>query len=75
MVDGDGGINNRLLKIDAAGTVEAATSNENSTQPGQFDIPHNIVMDDLRRLWVADRANKRIQVVALLVEHELARCC
>jgi hypothetical protein len=62
VVDGDGGLNNRMLKIDASGNVEAATSDINGTQPGQFNIPHNIVMDDMRRLWVADRANKRIQV-------------
>jgi hypothetical protein len=62
VVDGDGGMNNRLLKIGADGQVQAVTSNMNSTLPGQFDIPHNIVMDDMRRLWVADRANKRIQV-------------
>lgn len=55
-------MNNRMLKIDTSGNVEAATSDINGTQPGQFDIPHNIVMDDMRRLWVADRANKRIQV-------------
>jgi hypothetical protein len=61
-VDGDGGMNNRLLKIGTDGLVQAVTSNMNGTLPGQFDIPHNIVMDGMRRLWVADRANKRIQV-------------
>jgi hypothetical protein len=57
-------MNNRLLKINADGIVEAETGNANSTLPGQFDIPHNIVMDDMQRLWVADRANKRIQVLS-----------
>ena len=61
-MDGDGGMNNRLLKIDESGNVVASSGNINGTQPGQFNIPHNIVMDDMRRLWVADRANKRIQV-------------
>ena len=62
VVDGDGGMNNRLLKIDNSGNVVASSTNINGTLPGQFNIPHNIVMDDMRRLWVADRANKRIQV-------------
>jgi hypothetical protein len=62
VVDGDGGMNNRLLKIGADGSVESVTGNANSSLPGLFDIPHNIVMDDMRRLWVADRANMRLQV-------------
>ena len=62
VVDGDGGMNNRLLKIDEEGSVVAATGDVNGSLPGQFNIPHNVVMDDMRRLWVADRANKRVQV-------------
>lgn len=30
--------------------------------PGELDVPHNIAMDSKGRLYVADRANKRIQV-------------
>jgi hypothetical protein len=54
-------MNNRVLKIDAAGSVVAVSGNSNGTEPGQFNVPHNIVMDDMSRLWLADRANKRIQ--------------
>jgi hypothetical protein len=61
VVDGDGGMNNRMLKIDTAGSVVAVSGNSNGTEPGQFNVPHNIVMDGMSRLWVADRANKRIQ--------------
>jgi peptidylamidoglycolate lyase len=30
--------------------------------PGEFDIPHNVVLDHLGRVYVADRTNARIQV-------------
>ena len=30
--------------------------------PGQLDVPHSIVMDSNERLYVADRANKRVQM-------------
>ncbi len=30
--------------------------------PGQFHLPHSIAFDDAGRLYVADRANKRIQI-------------
>jgi len=32
------------------------------TGPGQFDVPHSIVIDSRGRLYVADRSNKRIQI-------------
>jgi len=30
--------------------------------PGQFDLPHSVDIDRNRRVYVADRANSRIQV-------------
>src|SRR5438094_8902941 len=30
--------------------------------PGQFHLPHSIATDDSRKLYVADRSNKRIQI-------------
>lgn len=32
------------------------------TEPGQFDEPHSIAIDDSGRLYVGDRRNKRVQV-------------
>uniref|UniRef100_A0A8C6TKZ2 NHL repeat-containing protein 3 n=1 Tax=Neogobius melanostomus TaxID=47308 RepID=A0A8C6TKZ2_9GOBI len=47
IVDGDGGLNNRLIKL--------------STEL-EFYIPHSVTVDEAQRVWVADRGNKRIQV-------------
>lgn len=33
------------------------------TEPGQFDEPHSIAIDDSGRLYVGDRRNKRVQVL------------
>uniref|UniRef100_A0A8C5RSP5 NHL repeat containing 3 n=1 Tax=Laticauda laticaudata TaxID=8630 RepID=A0A8C5RSP5_LATLA len=35
---------------------------ENGTAPTQFRIPHSVTVDSVGRVWVADRANWRIQV-------------
>jgi sugar lactone lactonase YvrE len=32
------------------------------SEPGQFDVPHALAFDSQGRLFVADRANKRIQI-------------
>ncbi|XP_063807944.1 NHL repeat-containing protein 3 [Pseudophryne corroboree] len=61
IVDGDGGLNNRLLKLSKDFSLQW-TMGSNGTHPGQFYIPHHVVVDDVGRVWVADRGNKRIQV-------------
>ncbi|KAB5543508.1 hypothetical protein PHYPO_G00079980 [Pangasianodon hypophthalmus] len=50
IVDGDGGMNNRLIKL------------SQGEGPSQFYIPHSVAVDNFQRVWVADRGNKRIQV-------------
>ncbi|CAH2225000.1 NHL repeat-containing 3 isoform X1 [Pelobates cultripes] len=60
IVDGDGGLNNRLLKLTDNFWVQW-TLGGNGTNPGQFYIPHSVVVDEQGRVWVADRGNKRIQ--------------
>ncbi|XP_053564383.1 NHL repeat-containing protein 3 [Bombina bombina] len=61
IVDGDGGLNNRILKLHKdLGLLW--TMGGNGTNPGQFYIPHSVTVDDFARVWVADRGNKRIQV-------------
>ncbi|XP_054849405.1 NHL repeat-containing protein 3 [Eublepharis macularius] len=61
IVDGDGGMNNRLFKL----TQDLKTlwlRGENGSGTAQFRIPHSVTVDSLGRVWVADRGNQRIQV-------------
>ncbi|XP_044524185.1 LOW QUALITY PROTEIN: NHL repeat-containing protein 3 [Gracilinanus agilis] len=61
LVDGDGGMNNRLLKLTQDFMMQWIRG-ENGTGPAQFNIPHSVTVDSTGRVWVADRGNKRIQV-------------
>lgn len=61
IVDGDGGMNNRLFKL-SQDFNEIWLRGENGTGVGQFNIPHSVTVDSFGRVWVADRGNKRIQV-------------
>ena len=57
----DGYINTRVVKFDARGTFVMAWGTRGNGR-GQFNLPHAIDIDRHRRLYVADRANHRIQV-------------
>ncbi|KAM9774131.1 NHL repeat-containing protein 3-like [Syngnathus typhle] len=61
IVDGDGGMNNRLIKLSKEQQV-LWVHGEKGQGLAQFDIPHSVTIDGAQRVWVADRANKRIQV-------------
>uniref|UniRef100_A0A3P9JEN8 NHL repeat-containing protein 3 n=1 Tax=Oryzias latipes TaxID=8090 RepID=A0A3P9JEN8_ORYLA len=61
IVDGDGGTNNRLLKLSKE--LEVLWMHAEKGQGlAQFYIPHSVTVDGAQRVWVADRGNKRIQV-------------
>ncbi|XP_022106827.1 NHL repeat-containing protein 3-like [Acanthaster planci] len=60
IVDGDGGLNNRLIKLDRDFQV-AWHRGVNGTAAGQFHIPHSVELDGIGRVWVADRMNGRLQ--------------
>ncbi|XP_061564256.1 NHL repeat-containing protein 3-like [Cololabis saira] len=62
VVDGDGGLNNRLLKLDRDRRVVWVHGGRAGAGPAQFYIPHSVTVDGFRRVWVADRGNRRIQV-------------
>ncbi|XP_006873779.1 PREDICTED: NHL repeat-containing protein 3 [Chrysochloris asiatica] len=62
IVDGDGGLNNRLFKL-SQDFMMLWLHGENGTGPTQFNIPHSVTVDSAGRVWVADRGNKRIQVL------------
>jgi DNA-binding beta-propeller fold protein YncE len=58
----DGYINSRIAKYDSEGNW-VGSFGEPGAGPGQFDTPHSIVIDHENRLYVADRGNRRIQVL------------
>ncbi|KAM9426470.1 NHL repeat-containing protein 3-like [Pholidichthys leucotaenia] len=61
IVDGDGGMNNRLIKLSKDLQV-LWMHGEKGKSVAHFYIPHSVTVDGNRRVWVADRGNKRIQV-------------
>ncbi|XP_062870096.1 NHL repeat-containing protein 3-like [Trichomycterus rosablanca] len=61
IVDGDGGMNNRLIKL-SKDLQMVWMHGEEGQGLAQFYIPHSVAVDNYQRVWVADRGNKRIQV-------------
>jgi 6-bladed beta-propeller len=57
----DGYINSRVAKIDKDGNWIKSWG-DRGTGPGQFNTPHSIAADAQNNIYVADRANRRIQV-------------
>src|SRR6202521_1186271 len=57
----DGYVNSRVAKYDKNGDWVKSWG-EKGTGPGQFRLPHAIVVDRNNNLYVGDRSNRRIQV-------------
>ena len=57
----DGYRNSRVHRFTRDGKLVASWGTPGSG-PGQFHLPHSIAFDDEGKLYVADRANKRIQI-------------
>src|SRR5712691_1727272 len=57
----DGYGNSRVVKFTREGNLIKYWG-DRGTKPGQFNTPHNIVMDANSNLYVADRQNSRVQV-------------
>jgi peptidylamidoglycolate lyase len=57
----DGYKNTRVVKFAADGTF-LQTWGSPGSGPGQFDLPHGVAADASGRVYVADRANSRVQV-------------
>lgn len=57
----DGLTNSRVVKLDRNGKFVMSWGSR-GTEPGQFNAVHGIDVDRNRRVYVADRANKRVQV-------------
>jgi sugar lactone lactonase YvrE len=62
VADGHGdGTNARIVKFSKDGKFIKAWGKEGSG-PGEFNVPHGIALDSAGRVFVADRANNRIQI-------------
>ena len=62
----DGYVNTRVVKFDKDGKYVTAWGQKgnppNETRPSYFNTVHAIAIDKARRVYVADRANSRIQI-------------
>ena len=58
----DGYVNSRVAKANARGEWVASWGSL-GTGPGQFDTPHGIAVSPKDEIYVADRGNRRIQVL------------
>ncbi|HIG17444.1 MAG TPA: hypothetical protein EYQ31_09225, partial [Candidatus Handelsmanbacteria bacterium] len=57
----DGYSNARVHKYDPEGRLLMSWG-ESGTGPGQFNIVHNVIVDDDGFVYIADRENQRVQV-------------
>jgi peptidylamidoglycolate lyase len=57
----DGYKNSRIVQFAADGRFVRQWGRKGG-QPGEFDLPHGIALDGAGRVFVADRANARVQV-------------
>jgi len=57
----DGHFNSRIVKFDQEGRFIKAWG-KRGTAPGEFNLPHTLVIDSRGRLLVGDRSNNRIQI-------------
>lgn len=57
----DGYVNSRVAKFDRNGDWVKSWG-EPGTGPGQFRLPHSIVIDRNDNIYVGDRSNRRVQV-------------
>ncbi len=65
IADGHRGGNNRVLKFSSEGALLLQIGggiDSLSREVGRFNDPHDLKMDSLGRLFVADRGNNRIQI-------------
>jgi DNA-binding beta-propeller fold protein YncE len=57
----DGYINSRIAKYNSKGDWVKSWG-ERGSAPGQFNLPHAIVVDRNNQIYVGDRSNRRVQV-------------
>lgn len=57
----DGYKNSRVVKFDKEGVYEYHWGKK-GTKDGEFDLVHDVALDNKGRVYVADRANERVQI-------------
>jgi DNA-binding beta-propeller fold protein YncE len=63
VAEGHGGANSRLILFDKTGKFIKQFGKKGTGLQGEFDQPHGLAFDSKGRLFVADRANNRIQIL------------
>lgn len=61
VTQGHGKGESRVIKFDADGNFITTWGGE-GTGPGQFNVPHSVMIDGRGMVYIADRSNQRIQV-------------
>ena len=58
----DGYRNSRIHKFTAEGELVKSWGTPGSSEPGEFHLPHSLMVDSEERVYVCDRTNRRIQI-------------
>ncbi len=58
----DGYRNSRIHKFTDDGQFIRSWGTPGSSAPGEFHLPHSLLVDDDEKVYVCDRANRRIQI-------------
>ena len=58
----DGYRNSRIHKFTADGELVMSWGTPGSSEPGEFHLPHSLMVDRDEKVYVCDRSNRRIQI-------------
>ena len=58
----DGYRNSRVHRFTSAGRLVSSWGRPGSSEPGEFHLPHSILVDPDGKVYVCDRTNRRVQI-------------
>ncbi len=58
----DGYRNSRIHKFTAGGDLVKSWGTPGSSEPGEFHLPHSLMVDSDEKVYVCDRTNRRVQI-------------
>ncbi len=58
----DGYRNSRIHKFTAGGDLVKSWGTPGSSEPGEFHLPHSLMVDSEEKVYVCDRTNRRVQI-------------